>query len=126
MGGPGSPASREASTWRALPTRHWWPASASPVKGSNRPKRSGDKGRGVDDFAGFRPYRPGDSPRHLFWKAVARDQALLVKQFGGDRADELWLDWNDLPDLPPPPDAPAPEAPRGRRGRPGRRRRAPG
>ena len=24
----------------------------------------------------------------------------LVKQFGGDRADELWLDWNDLPDLP--------------------------
>ena len=54
----------------------------------------------MDDFAGFRPYRPGDSPRHLFWKAAARDQALLVKQFGGDRADELWLDWNDLPDLP--------------------------
>ena len=65
-----------------------------------RPNRSGDKGRGVDDFAGFRPYRPGDSPRHLFWKAAARDQALLVKQFGGDRADEIWLDWNDLPDLP--------------------------
>jgi uncharacterized protein (DUF58 family) len=57
---------------------------------------SGDKGRGVDDFAGFRPYRPGDSPRHLFWKAVAREQPLLAKQFGGDRTDELWLDWRDL------------------------------
>ncbi|UCC55679.1 MAG: DUF58 domain-containing protein [Gammaproteobacteria bacterium] len=64
-----------------------------------KPNQSGDKGRGVDDFACFRPYRPGDSPRHLFWKAVAREQPLLVKQFGGDRADELWLDWHDLRDL---------------------------
>ncbi|MGD2112830.1 MAG: DUF58 domain-containing protein, partial [Gammaproteobacteria bacterium] len=63
------------------------------------PSQSGDKGRGVDDFAGLRPWRPGDSPRHLFWKAVARDQPLLVKQFGGDRADELWLQWQDLPGM---------------------------
>jgi uncharacterized protein (DUF58 family) len=76
------------------------PARGVPPHAVYRPNRAGDKGRGVDDFAGFRPYRPGDSPRHLFWKAAARDQALLVKQFGGDRADELWLDWNDLPDLP--------------------------
>ena len=61
-----------------------------------RDRQSGDKGRGVDDFAGFRPYRPGDSPRHVFWKAAAREQALLIKQFGGDRADELWLDWDEL------------------------------
>ena len=64
-----------------------------------KPNQAGDKGRGVDDFACLRPYRPGDSPRHLFWKAVAREQPLLVKQFGGDRVDELWLDWNDLDDL---------------------------
>lgn len=76
------------------------PPRSIPPHATYRPNQTGDKGRGVDDFAGFRPYRPGDSPRHLFWKAVARDQALLVKQFGGDRADELWLDWNDLPDLP--------------------------
>jgi uncharacterized protein (DUF58 family) len=61
-----------------------------------KPNLSGDKGRGVDDFSGFRTYRPGDSPRHVFWKAVAREQTLLTKQFGGDRADELWLDWRDL------------------------------
>lgn len=64
-----------------------------------KPNQFGDKGRGVDDFAGFRPYKPGDSPRHMFWKAVAREQPLLVKQFGGDRADELWLDWDGLRDL---------------------------
>ena len=76
------------------------PPRSIPPHAVYRPNQTGDKGRGVDDFAGFRPYRPGDSPRHLFWKAAAREQALLVKQFGGHRADELWLDWNDLPDLP--------------------------
>jgi uncharacterized protein (DUF58 family) len=63
---------------------------------SYKPNLSGDKGRGVDDFAGFRPYRPGDSLRHVFWKAASCEQTLLTKQFGGDRADELWLDWRDL------------------------------
>jgi uncharacterized protein (DUF58 family) len=61
-----------------------------------KPTLSGDKGRGVDDFVGFRPYRSGDSPRHMFWKAAAREQPLLTKQFGGDRDDELWLDWREL------------------------------
>lgn len=45
----------------------------------------------------FAPTGPVTLPRHLFWKAAAREQTLLVKQFGGDRADELWLDWKDLP-----------------------------
>ena len=66
-----------------------------------KPNQVGDKGRGVDDFSCLRPYRPGDSSRQLFWKAVAREQPLLVKQFGGDRAEELWLDWLDLDDLEP-------------------------
>lgn len=61
-----------------------------------KPHESGSKGRGVADFVGFRAYHPGDSPRHIFWKAVAREQAPLVKQFGGDRADEVWLDWQTL------------------------------
>ena len=75
------------------------PERPLPQSSAYKPNQSGDKGRGVDDFVGFRPYRPGDSPRHLFWKAAAREQALLVKQFGGDRADEVWLDWNRLPGL---------------------------
>ncbi len=56
----------------------------------------GDKGVGVDDFVGLRAYRPGDSPRQINWKALARGQGLQTKQFGGDRSDTLWLDWNML------------------------------
>ena len=58
---------------------------------------SGDRGRGTDDFAGLRNYHPGDAPAHVHWKTVARGQGLHTKQFGGDRAEELWLDWAAIP-----------------------------
>lgn len=61
-------------------------------------ERQGDAGQ--EDFAGFRPHQPADSPRHVAWKAVARDPAggpLLVKQFAGGAASELWLDRDLLP-----------------------------
>jgi uncharacterized protein (DUF58 family) len=55
------------------------------------------KGRGQDDFAGLRRYQPGDSPRHVAWKAVARGQDVLTKQFTGPATGELWLRWTQLP-----------------------------
>jgi len=58
-----------------------------------RPSSKGDKGVGADDFIGLRHYRPGDSPKHLNWKALAREQGLQTKLFGGDRAERRWLDW---------------------------------
>ncbi|MGH8751827.1 MAG: DUF58 domain-containing protein [Burkholderiales bacterium] len=54
-------------------------------------------GQGNDDFTGLRPHQPSDSPRHIAWKASARDQGLLTKQFIGRADAELWLDWNELP-----------------------------
>jgi uncharacterized protein (DUF58 family) len=57
-------------------------------------RASGDQGTGADDFVGPRPYRPGDSPRQLDWKALARERGLVVKQFGGDHAARVWLDWH--------------------------------
>ncbi len=58
------------------------------------------RGSGADDFVGLRAYKPGDSPRHIHWKAAARAQTLQVKQFGG--GDEAcWLDWEQLPRLEP-------------------------
>jgi uncharacterized protein (DUF58 family) len=52
---------------------------------------------GSDDFSALRAYQPSDSPRHVAWKAVARAQDMLTKQFSGEVAGELWLDWRLLP-----------------------------
>ena len=54
-------------------------------------------GAGQEDFAGLRSYHPGDSPRHIAWKAAARGGALLTKQFSGRATGELWLDWTATP-----------------------------
>ncbi|MBK8185526.1 MAG: DUF58 domain-containing protein [Candidatus Competibacteraceae bacterium] len=48
------------------------------------------------DYAGFRPYAPGDSPRRIAWKAATRADQLLVKQFVDQARPELWLDWRLL------------------------------
>jgi len=56
-------------------------------------------GEGVDDFAGLRPYHPGDSLRQVAWKAAARGQGLFTKQFSGQARPELWLDWEMLPGM---------------------------
>jgi uncharacterized protein (DUF58 family) len=61
---------------------------------------SGDKGVGVDDFVGIRTYRAGDSPKQINWKAVASERGLQTKQFGGDRADRVWLEWDSMPGTP--------------------------
>ena len=52
---------------------------------------------GSDDFSALRGYQPSDSPRHVAWKAVARSEDMLTKQFSGESAGELWLDWRLLP-----------------------------
>jgi uncharacterized protein (DUF58 family) len=52
---------------------------------------------GNDDFSGLRAYQLSDSPRHVAWKAVARSDDMLTKQFTGEAAAELWLDWDSMP-----------------------------
>ncbi len=52
-----------------------------------------------DDFAGTRGYRLGESQRHIDWKAAARGQPLLVKQWAGDADETLIFDWHDLAHL---------------------------
>ncbi len=78
-----------------------YPAPASPGLALPLPEAGGGDGgvhgQGQDEFAGLRPYRPGDSPRHIAWKAAARDDALLTKQFTGRADAELWLAWDLLP-----------------------------
>lgn len=68
------------------------PASPGSSAGAARAQAQGS-----DDFAGLRDYQLSDSPRHVAWKAVARSDDMLTKQFSGDVAAELWLDWQLLP-----------------------------
>jgi uncharacterized protein (DUF58 family) len=53
------------------------------------------------DFIGVRDYRPGDPARHIHWKALARSDELLTKQFAVGPGREIWLDGNPLDGLPP-------------------------
>jgi len=55
---------------------------------------------GGDEFAGLREYHAGDPIRHVAWKASARHDHLLVREF--DRAapgQPLRFDWHDLSGL---------------------------
>ena len=46
-----------------------------------------------DDFAGVRAYVPGESQHHIDWKAVARGQPLMTKQFAAEADGLLYLDF---------------------------------
>ena len=52
-----------------------------------------------DDFAGVRPYQPGDAHKMIAWKLAARSDALSVKQFEAQGGGELMLDYGELPEV---------------------------
>ena len=67
------------------------PQPSSAMSGGQRQGMTGQ-----EDFSGLRQRQPADSTRHVAWKAAARDvnnRPLLIKQFAGGVAEELWLDW---------------------------------
>jgi len=50
-----------------------------------------------EDLASLRDYRSGDSMRHVAWKASARHETLLVKDYEQPQTQHEWrLDWRDL------------------------------
>jgi uncharacterized protein (DUF58 family) len=74
-------------------------AKAPPLPWSGDSARGTTRdGRGADDFSGLRRHQVADAPRHVAWKAVARQQdgPLLTKLFAGASAQQIWLDWNAL------------------------------
>ncbi|MDM8559802.1 DUF58 domain-containing protein [Candidatus Parabeggiatoa sp. HSG14] len=66
--------------------------------GKQSENRGEDKPRdgGGEDFIGYRHYQQGDSPRHVDWKAVAREQEWMIKQFGGMNTVQVWFTWDDV------------------------------
>jgi uncharacterized protein (DUF58 family) len=59
---------------------------------------SGTKGisikTGTDDFLGFKNTQPTDPPRHIHWKAYAKGQPLMTKQFGTQIDEHIWINWD--------------------------------
>jgi uncharacterized protein (DUF58 family) len=68
------------------------PAPTLPVEDNRRQRLH----RG-EDLAALRDYRSGDSMRHVAWKASARHENLLVKDYEQPEARQEWrLDWRQL------------------------------
>ncbi|MBN8264126.1 MAG: DUF58 domain-containing protein [Xanthomonadales bacterium] len=62
--------------------------AASTGEGRARDARAGD------DLHHLRGYRAGDAPRTIAWKASARRDSLLVREYEQHRRDHLQLDWS--------------------------------
>lgn len=78
-----------------------------PVAPGRDPEAEADQGvvgfsdmSGHDDLLGFRDYRPGDSPRHVDWRAYAREQALQTRLYSAPARQHHRLSWEDYPGVP--------------------------
>ena len=67
----------------------------APQGGAGRDASTGRLSAGVDEWWALRPFRDGDSPRQVDWKAYAREQPLLVKEYRGAAAENLAFDLQD-------------------------------
>jgi uncharacterized protein (DUF58 family) len=54
---------------------------------------------GDDDFAGLRAATPRDPPQRIAWKAFARNDTLLLKEFASGTREPCMLDWALLPGI---------------------------
>jgi len=81
-------------------TFHVYPAphGALPLPRALTPTRQPHSGTRVegDDYGGVRAWQPGESQRHIDWKAAARGQPLLTKQWTGEVDEILRFDWQTL------------------------------
>ncbi|QIL21002.1 DUF58 domain-containing protein [Thermomonas sp. HDW16] len=88
-----------------------WPAQSALVypapeaQAPPLPAPAGDAGRAQvtragDDVHHLRGYRTGDAPRSVAWKASARRDSLLVREYEQHRSDQLLLDWPLTAGLP--------------------------
>ena len=71
------------------------PAAGTPPAQSRSSNEEGIPVPGDEEFNMLRSYRAGDPPRQIAWKALAREQGLLTKEFSAMASSELWLDWED-------------------------------
>src|SRR5512142_2556530 len=71
------------------------PSAGEPPSAGSEENEEGIPVAGDEEFNMLRAYRAGDSPRMVAWKALARGQGLLTKEFSAMASSELWLEWTD-------------------------------
>jgi uncharacterized protein (DUF58 family) len=72
-----------------------------PAHGAGTRSGGGRRGAGEDDeWLGLRPFREGDSPRQVAWKAYARGAPLLIKEYVASGAELRIFDFDELEGLP--------------------------
>lgn len=71
------------------------PMAGTPPAQSSGASEEGIPVAGEEEFNMLRSYRPGDAPKLIAWKALAREQGLLTKEFSAMASSELWLDWQE-------------------------------
>jgi uncharacterized protein (DUF58 family) len=71
------------------------PMAGTPPAQSRSATEEGIPVAGDEEFNMLRSYRPGDAPKLIAWKALAREQGLLSKEFNAMASSELWLDWDE-------------------------------
>ena len=70
-------------------------AAGTPPAQSRSATEEGIPVAGDEEFHMLRPYRAGDPPKLIAWKALAREQGLLSKEFSAMASSELWLEWEE-------------------------------
>lgn len=73
--------------------------SSTPPPSELDTRSAQDLQRGDEEFAGLRTFHPGDSPKRIAWKAYAREQGLMTKQYAGAGVSTCMLDWDSLAGL---------------------------
>jgi uncharacterized protein (DUF58 family) len=71
------------------------PRAGNPPSQSRSASEEGIPVAGDEEFNMLRAYRPGDTPKQIAWKALAREQGLLTKEFNATASSELVLDFDD-------------------------------
>lgn len=91
-------------TWLAPPLQV--PVYPRPEGGRPMPEAPGNANgqaqgaAGQDEMTWLRPFREGDSPRQVAWKAYAREAPLLVREYRGNAQLAREFDPGSLPGLP--------------------------
>jgi uncharacterized protein (DUF58 family) len=69
-----------------------------PLAPGNKPGSHSQGSSGADEWLTLRPFREGDSPKQVDWKAYAREAPLLVKEYSPPGADTRLFEFAHLSD----------------------------